>query len=48
MLYVVLPQGLVSFHSSELLCERRFGGGWDGSRETAERILARVASVLCA
>ena len=46
VLYVVLPSGQVSFHSAAPKGKQRFEGDWDGSHESASRILQHAALLL--
>jgi hypothetical protein len=46
VLYIDLPQGQVSFHSKERLSGPEYLKGWDGSRKSAERILAFCSTIL--
>ena len=46
VLYVVLPTGQVSFHSASPIGDQRFTGDWDGSRDSAGRVLTYTASLL--
>ena len=46
VLYVVLPSGQVSFHGAAPKSSQRFAGEWDGSRESASRILLYTESLL--
>ena len=45
VLYVELPQGQVSFHSSERLGGPDYPGDWDGVHASAERIIAYCDAV---
>jgi len=45
VLYVVLPQGQVSFHSASRLNGPDFAGEWDGQHLSKERILAFCDSI---
>lgn len=46
VLYVELPTGQVSFHAEERLAGGDYGGEWDGSRDSAARIVRWTAAVL--
>lgn len=45
VLYVTLPQGQCSFHSSQRLAGPDYPGDWDGKKESAERIMAYCDAV---
>jgi hypothetical protein len=46
VLYVDLPMGQVSFHSAAPLSPERYEKLWDGSKDSASRIIRFVESVL--
>lgn len=46
VLYVDLPMGQVSFHSASALSPERYEKPWDGSKDSASRIIRFVESVL--
>lgn len=46
VLYVDLPTGQVSFHSASPLSPERYEKPWDGSHDSASRIIRFVESVL--
>jgi hypothetical protein len=46
MLYVDLPQGQVSFHSTERYSGPDYFKGWDGLHKSPERIIAFCSEVL--
>ena len=46
VLYVVLPGGQVSFHNAAPIGDQRFAGEWDGSRDSAGRIVLYTTSLI--
>ena len=46
VLYVEIPTGQVSFHAEKRLCDVDYSGAWDGSRQSAQRIVSWVTQLL--